>query len=141
MLQIELNLNSELEQQLLQIVKQQFQNSFEAFIKASLATTAAVYNLNPITINSAAQNKRTLHFNPPLILNPTINPDAPELITVEDKTLNIHTYAINRDILIEELTAELFLLWDEYAQELPENLTPKARQLRETLLKRCHLEE
>lgn len=141
MLQIELNLNSELEQQLLQIVKQQFQNSFEAFIKASLTTAAAFYNFNPITINSVVQNNRTLHFNPPLVLNPTINPEAPELITVEDKSLNIHAYAINRDILIEELTAELFLLWDESAQESPENLTPKARQLRETLLKRCYLEE
>jgi hypothetical protein len=97
--------------------------------------------LDSIVTDKITRNKRTLHFKPGLVLNPKLAKDSPELIIVEDEQLNIHAYAINRAILIEELTAELFLLWDEYAQESPENLTPKARVLRETLLKRCYVEE
>lgn len=95
------------------------------------------HDLDPIVIKSIKKDGRTLHFDPRLELVPVVDK---QLIVLQDDMLNIYVYTRNRDTLMEELKVELFLLWDEYAQELPENLTPKAQKLREILLMRCREE-
>ena len=56
-------------------------------------------------------------------------------------SLRIHVYAQNREILVDDLTAELFFLWDEYVLEDSEKLTAKAQVLKAVLLEKCRVEE
>ena len=42
---------------------------------------------------------------------------------------------------MDDLTAELFFLWDEYALEDSEKLTVKAQALKAALLEKCQIEE
>lgn len=86
---------------------------------------------SPIVIESFQLGKRTLTCTPPLELIPFIDDQS---IVIKVDSLNIFVFAKNRHLLIEELKVEIFLLWDYYARESPENLTPKAQELRKTLL-------
>ena len=81
-------------------------------------------------------NGRVLFFNPPLVLNPYWDENG-ELLIVTDDTFELHVYAQTREQLADDLVAELFFLWDEYAQESSENLTVKAQELKARLLERC----
>ncbi|MEI7866942.1 MAG: hypothetical protein WCI11_03550 [Candidatus Methylumidiphilus sp.] len=80
-------------------------------------------------------NGRFLYFNPPLVLNPYWD-ESGELLIVTDDTFELHVYAQTREQLADDLTAELFFLWDEYAKESSENLTDKAQELKARLLER-----
>ncbi len=94
----------------------------------------------PITIKEiTSEDNKILRFSPYLVLKPYID-DESGFVMVDDDELNIHTYALNRETLLQELSPELFMLWNEYAQENPDNLTPKAKKLRENLLGRFRLE-
>jgi hypothetical protein len=77
-----------------------------------------------------------VYFNPPLVLKPYRN-ESGELFIVTDDTLQLHVFAQTREQLVDDLAAELFFLWDEYAQETSENLTQKAQELKAKLLGRC----
>jgi hypothetical protein len=81
-------------------------------------------------------NGRVLYFNPPLVLNPYWD-ESGELLMVTDDTFELHVYSQTREQLADDLAAELFFLWDEYAQEPCENLTEKAQELKARLLERC----
>jgi len=97
---------------------------------------------------SIKRNDRVLYFNPPLVLKP-YRDENDELWIVTDETLELHVYAQTREQLADDLAAELFFLWDEYAHEPSENLTEKAYDLHTNThftlktnpLRRGHLDE
>ncbi|MCX7111417.1 MAG: hypothetical protein NTX45_15075 [Proteobacteria bacterium] len=90
-----------------------------------------------LVFSSMESNGRILYFNPPLVFTPYRDEGDGELLMVTDEDLGLHVYAPTRSQLADDLTAELFFLWDEYAQEPDENLTPKAQLLKSKLLERC----
>ena len=101
-------------------------------------------NPTPITSEEAAlvyssmeRNGRVLYFNPPLVFTPYRDEGDEELLMVTDEDLDLHVYAQTRSQLDDDLKAELFFLWGEYAHEPDENLTPKAQLLKSKLLERC----
>ena len=90
-----------------------------------------------LVFSSMERNGRILYFNPPLVFTPYRDEDDGELLMVTDEDLELHVYAQTRGQLINDLTVELLFLWDEYAHEPDENLTPKAQLLKSKLLERC----
>ena len=81
-----------------------------------------------------------LYFDPPLVLKPSLDDETRQLLLVTNEDLGIYVYAQTREQLADELAAEVFFLWDEYAQESPDKLTDKAKELRTKLLNRCREE-
>lgn len=98
-------------------------------------------DLTPLVFDCLELNGRVLRFSSKLIVEPVLDEETSQLLVIEDETLGIHVYAQNREILVDELTAELFFLWDEYALEASDNLTAKAQALKTVLLDKCQVEE
>jgi hypothetical protein len=57
-----------------------------------------------------------------------------QLLCLEKPELGIHVFAPTREELLDELHAEIEMLWCEYALEQDEVLTDRARQLKANLL-------
>jgi hypothetical protein len=98
-------------------------------------------DLSPMVFDYLELDGRILRFSSKLIVEPVLDEETSQLLVIEDETLGIHVYAQNREILVDDLTAELFFLWDEYAQEDLEKLTAKAQAIKEVLLEKCQVEE
>ena len=98
-------------------------------------------DLSSFSFESVELNGRRLSLNPPLVLEPSLDEDSSQLLVVSDDSLHLQVYAQTREQLADDIVAELFFLWDEYALEDSNNLTPKARQLQENLLSRCQEEK
>lgn len=93
-----------------------------------------------MVFDSLELNGRVLRFNSKLIVEPFLDEETSQLLVIEDDALGICVYAQNREILVNELTAELFFLWDEYALEATGNLTHKAQALKAALLEKYQVE-
>jgi len=98
-------------------------------------------DLSPMEFDYLELNGRVLRFSTKLIVEPFLDEETSQLLVIEDDALGIHVYAQNREILVDELIAELFFLWDEYAQEDSEKLTTKAQLLKDALLEKCNVGE
>ncbi len=98
-------------------------------------------DLSPMVFDCLELNGRVLRFSPKLVVEPVLDEETSQLLVIEDETLGIHVYAQNREILVDDLTTELFFLWDEYAQENSEKLTAKAQALKAILLEKWKIEE
>ncbi|MDP2903706.1 MAG: hypothetical protein Q8N96_11465 [Methylovulum sp.] len=98
-------------------------------------------DLSPMVFDCLELNGRVMRFSSKLIVEPVLDEEASQLLVIEDEALGIHVYAQNREILADELTAELFFLWDEYAFEASDNLTIKAQALKAALLEKCQVED
>jgi hypothetical protein len=112
---------------------------FFLFIKARYAKgndSVEPVDLSELTFERITQDQRELVFTPPLILEPTLD-ESEQLFVITDDSLNLNVYAQTREQLAEDLESELFFLWDEYAKEDSQNLTPKANRLKQELLRRC----
>lgn len=112
---------------------------FFLFIKARYAKSndcVDPVDLSELTFERITLDQRELVFTPPLTLEPTLD-ESQQLFVITDDSLNLNVYAQTREQLAKELESELFFLWDEYAQEDSQNLTPKANKLKQELLSRC----
>ena len=89
----------------------------------------------PVLIESIAQIQRIA--DPPLRFHVTYAPED-ELYDL-DGDFGISISADSRPQLIRELNEVLSMLWIDYAQEEPERLSPKARDLRAELLDRLRV--
>ncbi len=97
-------------------------------------------DLSPMVFDCLELNGRILRFSSKLIVEPVLDEETYQLLVIEDESLGIHVYAQNRELLVDELTAELFFLWDEYALEDSDQLTAKAQVLKAALLDKCQIE-
>ncbi|MGZ8927064.1 MAG: hypothetical protein ACXW03_01260 [Methylobacter sp.] len=94
-------------------------------------------DLSALMFETVEHNGRRLALSPPLMLEPVLDEESKQLLVISDDSLNIHVYAQTREQLVDDLVSELFFLWDEYAFEEPDNLTPHAWLVRGNLLNRC----
>lgn len=90
---------------------------------------------DPMTFKAITANGRRLVLSPPLVLHPGAD-ESGELLTAEDADLNLIVAGGTREELADEVTATLFLLWDRYAREADEKLSPAARRLKGRLATR-----
>ena len=90
-------------------------------------------NTRPVVIEDVRYLGRTFHFKTYLELCPAYD-ETGELLCLEYKPLGIHVFANCRKELNAELAEQICMLWDEYACEGDENLTPAAIQLKKNLL-------
>ena len=106
----------------------------------SEATRIEPVDLSPLFFSALEHTGRRLRFDPPLYLNPCLDEDTQPLLVISDDVLAIHAYAQTREQLTDELTAQVFFLWDEYALAEPQTLTAGAQVLQATLHSRCREE-
>lgn len=88
-----------------------------------------------ITIEEISWDERRLVLTPALEFR--IQREAESRLWVaSDDDLGIHACGKSPAQLAEEIEEEIVFLWDAYACEKPERLTPAARRLRSALLRR-----
>jgi hypothetical protein len=90
-------------------------------------------NTRPIVIKHVRYRGRAFRFEKYLELCPTYD-ETGELLCLEYEPLGIHVFADTRGRLLAELAEQVCMLWDEYASEDDENLTPAAVRLKKNLL-------
>ena len=99
-------------------------------------TQAEPIDLSPMRFEQIEWAGRRLAIDPPLNLEPSIDEETGQLYVLTDESLDIHVYAQTREQLADELAEQLLFQWDAYARESPQQLTPSAARLRESLLAR-----
>ncbi|MBC7541295.1 MAG: hypothetical protein H7338_01040 [Candidatus Sericytochromatia bacterium] len=104
--------------------------------KLSEVTRIEAVDLSPMTIETVEAGGRMLRLTPPLTVLPSLDEDSGQLFVAMAPELGLDAFAYTRDELLDEIDAQLMLLWDEFAQEEPERLTSAAQALRLTLLHR-----
>lgn len=67
-----------------------------------------------------------------MTLTPTLD-ESQQYLQVEDERLNLFVFAQTREQLVDELGEQLAMLWDEYVDDEPENLSSAALKLREQI--------
>jgi hypothetical protein len=99
-----------------------------------------VADLSPLSFDCVNRQGRVLRIEPPLSLVPFLDEEVGDFLHIEDLEIGLHVFAPSRTLLEEEIVQQLFFLWDEYAQEVPEKLTASAQQLQERLKRRMREE-
>lgn len=90
-------------------------------------------DLSPFTSFGVKNDRWNLRFNEPLVLEVFLD-ESKQLLCAEHPSLDIDVYAFTREDLLEELREQVIMLWQEYALADPDELTPRARDLRSRLL-------
>lgn len=93
-------------------------------------TSIEAVDLSDMIFDSFENGTRTLTVtSDPLIFSLNLDSETQQLLTVEEPALDINAFAYTRDALAEEITAQVFFLWDEYGQEDDSRLTDDAKNL------------
>jgi hypothetical protein len=92
-------------------------------------------NTCPVVIRDVRYRGRTFRFRNGKYTEflPTYD-ETGELLCLEHEPIGIHVFADTREELLAELAEQVCMLWDEYACEDDEKLTPAAIQLKKKLL-------
>lgn len=88
--------------------------------------------VKPFLISKLPYRNGYLSFNTKLLLEPFYDEDG--YINIINTKLNIDVYGNNEKELKDRLFKEIRFLWDEFAQENSENLSPEAVNLKNRLL-------
>ncbi|HQF54512.1 MAG TPA: hypothetical protein PK208_05305 [Fibrobacteria bacterium] len=75
-----------------------------------------------------------LRFRSPLDLDVALEEDSGQYLEAREDTLGIFAFALNRELLIDELEAQIQTLWAEYALADDESLAEDALGLKRALL-------
>jgi len=92
-------------------------------------------DLAPMIFDRVEWQGRQLAIEPPLSLAPRMD-DSSQLFVLIEESLGIDVFAQTRDQVADEFHEQMFFLWDAFALEAPDQLTPGALKLREALLGR-----
>ena len=98
-------------------------------------------DLSPLRFDEVESAGRRLVFDPPLILEPSMDDETGQFYVLTDEKLGIHVHAQTREQLADELAEQMLFQWDAYARESPDRLTPAANRLRDALLSRMREDE
>ena len=104
--------------------------------KAIHVTRIEPLDLSPLTIDQVRNGSQTLRIEPPLELKPRLDEESKRLLVVEDEEFDLLAFAATREELEAEVLSHILLLWNEYANEELDKLTPVAQKLRERLRRR-----
>ena len=93
-------------------------------------------DLSPLTIDRVRNGSQTLRIVPSLKLMPHLDEESKQLLVVEDEDIDLLAFAATREELEEEVLSHILFLWNEYANEDVDKLTPVAQKLRDRLRRR-----
>lgn len=88
--------------------------------------------LSPLLITEV--DAIAVRFKEPLELTPCLDEESQQYLVVEEPTLAINAFALNREQLFDEVQEQLVMLWREYASAEDSELTTEARRLKSVLL-------
>ena len=90
-------------------------------------------NQNPIVVSHVLFGGKELRFRNPISLSPVLS-ECRQLMVVEHAPLDINVFAETRELLLDELFEQIYMLWVEYALEDDALLCSSAQQLKYRLL-------
>jgi hypothetical protein len=90
-----------------------------------------VFRIEPVSLGSIKLpelrwKNRTFKFNQPMEFTPSLDSDTQQLYVIEDASLGVNVFSETREGLLQELSEQIAMLWDEYADEKDENLAEDA---------------
>ncbi|WP_295401591.1 hypothetical protein [uncultured Thiocystis sp.] len=85
-------------------------------------------DLSPLTI--ADLETSGLALRTPLEYIPTLDEDSQQYLCIEDPTLGLNVFALNREHLLAEIQEQLIMLWREYGCAPDDDLDTEARALK-----------
>ena len=112
------------------------ENSDTTELPITRSETIEPLDLSPLTIARVKNGNQTLRIEPALELKPRLDEESKQLLVVEDEDIDLLAFAATREELEEEVLSHILLLWNEYANEDLDKLTPVAQKLRERLRRR-----
>jgi hypothetical protein len=91
-------------------------------------------DLSPLEINEVEHEGLRLRFKETVRLQPRLNDDNPQFVSIEDPNLGLDAFAGTVSDLLDEVTEDLVVVWKQYAMSPDANLSPKALELKRRLL-------
>jgi len=91
-------------------------------------------DLSPLEVNEMEHEGLRLRFKEAVCLQPRLNDDNPQFVSVEDPSLGLDAFAGTVCDLRDEVAEDLVVLWKHYAMAPDANLSPKALELKHRLL-------
>jgi C4-type Zn-finger protein len=90
-----------------------------------------VFRIEPVSLGSIKLpelrwKNRTFKFNQPMEFTPSLDAETQQLYVIEDASLGVNVFSETREGLLQELSEQIAMLWDEYADEKDENLAEDA---------------
>jgi hypothetical protein len=114
-------------------IVEQYVKTIEAqMLLMSKLTTKTAIDLSPLLITEV--DAISVRFKEPLELTPYLDEESQQYLVVEEPTLAINAFALNREQLFDEVQEQLVMLWREYACAEASELTIEAQQLKQVLL-------
>ncbi|MGK5082982.1 hypothetical protein WDW37_06725 [Bdellovibrionota bacterium FG-1] len=83
-------------------------------------------NLSPIRLPQLKWKNRVFEFAQPMEFTPSLDAETQQLYVIEDASLGLNVFSETREGLVQELSEQVAMLWDEYADEEDENLADDA---------------
>ncbi len=91
-------------------------------------------DLSPLEVNEVEHEGLRLRFKEAVRLQPHLNDDNPQFVSVEDSSLGLDAFAGTVSDLLDEVAEDLVVVWKHYAMAPDETLSPKALELKHRLL-------
>ncbi len=91
-------------------------------------------DLSPLEISEVEHRGVRLRLREPLHLQPRLGVENPHFVTVEESRLGLDAFAGTVSELVDEVAESLVMGWRNYAQAADEELSPKALDLKRSLL-------
>ncbi len=94
-------------------------------------------DLSPLHITEL--DRLPVRMNEALELTPVLDEESQQYLCVEDQSLGLNAFALNRAQLLDEIQQQLAMLWTEYACASDDALDDDARALKRRLLDRMEV--
>ena len=91
-------------------------------------------DLSPLEVNEVEHGGLRLRFKETAHLQPRLNDDNPQFVSIEDPNLGLDAFAGTVSDLLDEVAEDLVVVWKHYAMAPDADLSPKALQLKQRLL-------
>jgi hypothetical protein len=91
-------------------------------------------DLSPLEVNEVEYEGLRLRFKEAVRLQPRLNDDNPQFVSVEDPGLGLDSFAGTVGDLLDEVAEDLVVVWKHYAKAPDADLSPKALELKHRLL-------
>lgn len=91
-------------------------------------------DLTPLELREVEHDGVRLRFKQSTLLQPRLNEDNPQFVSIEEPGLGLDVFAGTISDLIDEIAEDLVVVWKHYARAADEELAPKALALKYRLL-------
>ncbi len=97
-------------------------------------TPGGALDLSPLEVNEVEHEGMRLRFKKSVRLQPRLNADNPQFVSVELPSLGLDAFAGTVSGLLDEVAEDLVVAWKNCAMAPDANLSPKALELKRRLL-------